>query len=141
MRPLDSSILEYLKTQRIGVLALRMPDGTPHAATVHFAYDELSSIFIFQTSPTYRKVEAVKNGETTASFVVGVDEGYMKTLQLDGMAQLVDTETIKEAYLNKFPEKRDKHPDNVFITFTASWWRFTDWTGPDGKKITSSELD
>jgi len=37
---IDKKILDYLKDQRVGVLAVEMLDGSPHGATVHFAHTE-----------------------------------------------------------------------------------------------------
>jgi uncharacterized protein YhbP (UPF0306 family) len=131
--------LEFLKHERVGVLAVRMKDGSPHAATVHFAVAPESSTFIFLTSPTYRKVEPLKQGDTAASLVVGTNEEVMKTLQLDGVARLEDSEEIRSAYFGKFPEKQGKHRDDLVVTFRPSWWRYTDWTFPDGKTIFLSD--
>ena len=50
---MDNSVIEYLKTQRVGVLAVEMPDGSPHAATVHFAHTESPLVFYFETNRDY----------------------------------------------------------------------------------------
>ncbi len=138
-------ILAYLKTQRIGVLAVEMPDGSPHAATVHFAHAEDPLVFYFETCRDYRKAEPLLARERTrASFVVGCDEGNMKTLQLDGTVALLKPEekTLFDAvYLGKFPEKKEKSqdPKYIFFKFTPTWWRFTDWTTAQRKMILTSE--
>lgn len=137
---MQKEILEYLKTQRIGVLAVEMLDGSPHGATVHFANNENS--FFFETSEGYRKTEPIlKNKKTRATFVVGCNEGDMKTLQLDGEVEMLDDnneDIFKEVYFGKFPEKLNKNyggAKQVHFSFTPKWWRFTDWTTPEGKKI------
>ncbi len=130
--------LDFLKTQRVGVIAVRTPQGTVHGATVHFAHSVEPLVCIFLASPTSMKVEALRQGAVPASFVVGTSEDVMKTLQMDGVATLAENDAVREAYFAKFPEKRAKHPDDAFFTFTPSWWRFTDWTAPDGKKIVTS---
>lgn len=127
-----------INTERAGVIAVQMLDGTPHAATVHFAYQPEPLTFIFLTSPTCRKLEALRAGDAPASFVVGTTEELNKTLQMDGIARLEDTEELRAAYFAKFPEKL-KHQDDVFFTFTPTWWRFTDWTLPQGKTIWLSD--
>ena len=130
---------DFIQTQRTGVIAVKMLDGTPHAATVHVAYRSDPACFIFLTSPKYRKLEPLRAGETPASFVIGTTEELNKTLQMDGIAKLEDTEDLRNVYFAKFPEKLDKHPDNVFFTFMPTWWRFTDWTAPKGKMILTSD--
>lgn len=145
---MPKEILDYLNTKRVGVLAVEMLDGSPHAATVHFAYDEDSGLFLFETDRRYRKSEPLFGKEATrASFVIGFEETNTKTLQLDGIAQLVKTEAGKElfekVYYGKFPEKAEKAKklgDNwVSFSFKPTWWRFTVWTEDKGKVIISSE--
>ena len=138
---MHQEILDYLKTQRVGVLAVEMMDGSPHAATVHFAHSEDPFIFYFETNREYRKSEALFGKEKTrASFVVGSTEDTMKTLQVDGVAELIqpqEREIYNSIYFGKFPKKKEKSegPSFVFFKFTPTWWRFTDWTTPTGKII------
>lgn len=139
MKKLPTEALDCVKKERVGVIAVKMPDGVPHGATVHFAWIDNPLTFIFLTSPTYRKVEPLRNGDTPATFVIGTTEELNKTLQMDGYARLQDSEEIRQAYFAKFPEKLGKHPDNVFFAFTPTWWRFTDWTLPQGKTIWRSD--
>ena len=136
---MKKEVLDFLKTQRVGVFAVKMLDGSPHGATVHFAHLESPFTFIFLTSPAYKKLEPLRQGESAASFVIGTTEEVMKTLQMDGVAKLADTEELRASYFGKFPEKLNKHPDDVFFIFTPTWWRFTDWTTPQGKVILTSE--
>lgn len=136
---MPKEVLDCINAQRTGVVAVKMLDGSPHVATVHFSHrlDPLS--FIFLTSPTYRKLEPLRAGETPASFVIGTTEEFNKTLQMDGIAKLEDTEDIRKLYFAKFPEKLNKHPEDIFFTFTPTWWRFTDWTLLQGKTIWLSD--
>ncbi len=139
------NIFEYLKTQRTGVLALEMLDGSPHAATLHFAHSENPLIFYFQTHSESRKAEPILNNKITkATFVVGANESEMKTLQIDGIVELIkpeEKEAYTQVYLGKFPEKLEKSNNPKFISFklTPTWWRFTDFKTPEGKKIWCSE--
>ncbi len=132
--------LNFLNTQRVGVIAVKMLDDSPHGATVHFAHTENPLTFIFLTTPTYRKCEPLWKGETIASFVVGTSEEIMKTLQMDGAAKLADTDELRKVYFAKFPDKLYKHPEDIFFTFTPTWWRYTDWTLPQGKTIFISDI-
>jgi hypothetical protein len=136
-------LLAFLSSQRVGVLAVRMLDGTPHGATVHFSHVSDPLIFAFETDDRYRKYEPLATGEPVpASFVTGFVEGASKTAQFDGVAQLVDSASPHVArYLEKFPEKKAKASGEhvVWLTFTPSWWRFTDWTLPEGKTVFNSD--
>jgi len=143
MHNMDKDILEYLKSQNVCVVAVEMPDGSPHGATVHFAHAEDPFTLLFLTSSTYRKSEALKAKESVrATVVIGSNEGDMKTFQLDGVASLLPKgDALEETYFMKFPEKREKYEGShdIFFTFTPTWWRFSDWTQPSGKAIRTSE--
>lgn len=141
---MNPEVLEYLKSQRVCVVAVEMPDGSPHAATVHFAISEDSMAFIIQTSPKYRKSEALLDKPSVrASLVVGLEEvagGKDKTFQLDGEARLVNPdEDLIQTYFDKFPEKGKKFSDDIFFVVTPVWWRFTDWSKPEGKTVFNSD--
>ena len=138
-------VQEYLKDQRVGVLAVEMLDGSPHAATVHFALS--GGTFVFLTDSKYRKAQPFMDGSNVrSSFVVGTEEApegeKEKTLQIDGVARLAgnDDATHREAYLTKFPSKaKYDGPDDIFLVLTPTWWRFTDWSAPGGKTVWLSD--
>lgn len=136
---MNTEILEYLRTQKVCVLAVEMPDGSPHAATVHFAFDEKSETFIIMTNPEYRKHEALANGATRASLVIGSTESDMRTFQLDGTACLSDSPEFLSIYLTLFPKAAHLYKKDVLFTFVPTWWRFTDWTRPEGKTVYTSD--
>lgn len=142
---MSKEILDYIKTQRVGVLAIEMMNGSPHAATVHFAHTEDPFVFYFETYKEYRKAEALTGREKSrASFVIGSDESNMKTLQLDGIVELLKPEEMEiygKTYFAKFPNKLEKYREKEFLCFklTPTWWRFTDWTNPQGKSIVLSQ--
>jgi uncharacterized protein YhbP (UPF0306 family) len=138
-------ILNYLRSQDLCVFAIEMMDGSPHAATVHFANSEYPFLFFFETDQTYRKSEALFGRPISrASIVIGVDGVNKRTLQIDGEARLLkdeEKESFKKVYYGKFPKKAEKpaSPDPVFFMFTPTWWRFTDYMDPAGKRILASD--
>ncbi len=138
---MPSEVFNYVKDQRIGVLAVEMLDGSPHAATVHFAYIENPFVLYFKTSNDTKKTEPLLEKKMTrASYVVGSNEGNMQTLQMDGIASIISPDEhaiFDTTFHGRFPEKVKKEPDPkaVFIKFTPTWWRFTDWTLPKGKTV------
>ena len=139
-------VINFIQAQRVAVIALEMMDGSPHAATVHFAFDESTQIFFFETSRAYRKCEPLFGREVSrASIVIGFDQNNMKTLQMDGEVKLITPGKqahFDEVYYAKFPMKKGKTYGSpaVFFSFTPTWWRYTDWTKPEGKLILSSEV-
>ena len=142
---MDAEILDYINSQRIGVLAVEMLDGSPHAATVHFANINKPLMFFFETDRDYRKSQPLFGRvDSRASLVIGFDESNAKTLQLDGSVRLINNsekDLFQKTYLTKFPEKQKKAAESnaVFFVFIPKWWRFTDWTKPEGKIILTSE--
>ena len=141
---MNQEILDYIKSQRVCVVALEMLDGSPHAATVHFAHQDDPLVFVIQTSPGYRKLESLLGKENTrASLVVGTEEHPEKkdkTFQLDGVAQIIDSDSdLAQLYREKFPDKSEKYANDIFFTVTPTWWRFTDWSKPEGKTIYTSD--
>lgn len=135
-------MLAFLRTKRVGVISVEMLDGSPHGAAVHFAHTEKPLAFIFLTDRKYRKSEPLLNrGITRASLVIGSSEDEMKSLQIDGEAALSEDQELKKIYFSKFPDKLGKYqgPDDIFFTFTPTWWRYTDWRKPEGKVILTSD--
>lgn len=124
---MDSKVLEYLKTQSVCVLAVEMPDGSPHAATVNFTHVEDPLTLVVMTGPTSRKHEALSKGVIRASMVVGVNDNDMRTLQMNGHASFSQHDDLQKLYYDKFPEAVHMFKKDVLITFTPTWWRFTDW--------------
>lgn len=143
MNRFPAHVISYIEHNRVCVLAVQMPDGTPHAATVHYAYDAEHNLFVCETYHEYRKMEAfAATGSTRVSVVIGSTEGDMRTLQIDGIAQLLTAPHAHiDLYMHTFPEKQGKYEAQKLVFFTASpmWWRFTDWTHPDGKRVECSE--
>lgn len=142
---MPKEVVDFIQSQFLSVLAIEMLDGSPHAATLHFAFDEEQSLFLFETYRPYRKCEPLFGREISrASLVVGFDESNRKTLQLDGEVHLIssDTEEIlfNKIYFGKFPKKKEKSLDPKFVKFLfiPKWWRYTDWENAAGKKILSS---
>jgi Pyridoxamine 5'-phosphate oxidase len=141
---MKAEILEYISNQRVCVVALEMPDGSPHAATVHYAHIGDPFTIIIQTSPKSRKYEPLlAHKSVRASVVIGLAEvagGKEKTFQLDGDAQVLDKNNLLvKTYLDKFPEKIGKWSEDIFLTVTPKWWRFTDWSKSEGKTVFNSD--
>lgn len=122
---------EFLLANTYCVLAVSDPEGKPHASMMHFAVGDVTHIY-FATSPGSRKAAALEHGSMPASLVVGSGESW-KTLQMDGtLEKITDAVKITEArgaLYAKYP--RDRYlegPDTVFMCFTASWYRYADFT-------------
>ena len=138
---MPQEIIDYINTEKVGVLAVQMLDKAPHAAAIHFAHSTDPFVFYFETGKGTMKAQSVlKNGSTKASFVLSNVE-VMKTLQLDGDVALTNDQLIKDIFFAKFPNKKTSYdPDkHILLIFKPTWWRFTDFKAEGGKRIISSE--
>lgn len=130
---MDTKINDFLITERVGTLSVIIADNTPHSATVHYSH-QLNPLKLFiQTSNSTTKAKPFLNGEIgKASFVVGFSEEEWLTFQMRGtIRQIVDPEVLSNIYkihYKKHPEaKQYKGPKTVFLEFTPTWWRYTDF--------------
>ena len=144
---MNSRMLEFLGSERICVFAVEMLDGSPHAAVLHVANTKDPLIFVFHTHEGYKKTESLQGrASVRASLAIGFKEGDgSKTFQADGVARLMNEsdQELRAAYLNKFPEKREKAaaPGIVFFCFMPTWWRFTDYSEAGKKTVYTSDGD
>ena len=138
---MSEKVLEFLKTKEVCTLAVQMLDGSPHAATVHFAYQAEPFTFVIFTNPKYRKAEPIlKKDKVLASMVItNEEEPNQKTLQLDGEITTLKAEEYRTVYLERFPKTAEKHSNDFPFIFTPTWWRFTDWSSPGGKTVITSD--
>ena len=130
---MDTRVVEILKKKRYGALAVNLPDGSPHAAAMAFAYEEKPLELFFLTDNKSRKMQLLHKGiPQKASFVIGFSEHPMVTLQIEGEIKVVEDrgriEEIKKIYFGKYPShKRYFHPGTSFLVLTPIWWRYTDF--------------
>lgn len=140
----EQQVLDFLNTNRVGVLSVLLKDGSPHGATVHFSHQNSPTKFFFLTDRTYKKCEALLEGNAVrASFVLGFSEDEMKTLQLDGTVRTVsdagELTALKEVHFKKIPTAKqyENDPDSVFLKFIPTWWQYTDYNTKPETRISS----
>jgi general stress protein 26 len=140
----DEKILNFLDSNRVGVLSVLLKDGSPHGATVHFSHQINPTKFFFLTDRKYKKCDALLEGNPVrASLVIGFSEEEMKTLQLDGTIRKVsDTEelsNLKEVHFKKIPTAKqyENDHDSVFLEFVPTWWQYTDYNTSPETRIAS----
>lgn len=136
--------LKLLEKERICVLSVVLPDGSPHGAVVHYSQQTEPVKLFIQTSPTV-KTEAIKSagGTAKASVVVGLNEPDFVTLQMRGNVRIVsdnsELENIYKIHYAKHPEAEQyKSPKTIFLEFVPTWWRYTDFN-TDPETIVISE--
>ncbi len=128
----DSLAYNFLIGNSFCVLAVKHPDGWPHASMMHFAPAARHFDIYLATSSASRKAEALVNDEVQASVVAGSVREW-KTLQMDGtLKQIIDPleiEKAKKAIYAKYPaDSARESNDTIFLHFTPVWRRYADFT-------------
>lgn len=131
---MDQKVLDFLTKHRVCSLTTTLPDGSPHAAAIHFSHKENPLTLYFSTENTSRKMTGLLKGEVVkGSVVVGFSEEEWITLQMDGEVRTIsdknELEEIHKVHYAKHPdsEKWKDDPATIFLTFTPTWWRYTDY--------------
>ena len=131
---MDQGILDLLSKERVCALSVCMPDRSCHTAAMHYSHIPDPLTIYIQTENTSKKMQGLKNGQPiAASIVVGFNEQEMKTLQIDGTVRLIaDTSSlpaIHQIHYSKHPhaEQYKNDPGTVFLAFTPTWYRYTDY--------------
>src|SRR3989338_4346938 len=127
---MEQKTLEFLAKHRVCSITTILPDGSPHAAALHYSHIEAPLTLYFSTENTSKKCQGLLNGEVVkGSVVVGFSEEEWVTLQMDGNIQAIaDKAKLEEVYkvhYLKHPnsEKYKDAPATIFLSFTPTWWR------------------
>src|SRR4030042_2635305 len=121
------TILDFIKTQNLAVIATVDPLGKPEAAVIEFG--ETNNLeLIFDAYDDSRKIQNIKKNNYTA-FVIGWDEDI--TVQYEGeVFELIGEELVKyqKIYIAKNPvvTKWQKTKGIKFYKVVPYWIRFSD---------------
>lgn len=125
-----SDILEFLRQNRLGVVATVGPQGEPQAAVMGLAVTPQLEL-VFDTLASTRKVANLRRDGRVAVAVGWSDE---RTVQLQGVADEPtgeELERIREAYFAAFPDGRERlrWEGILHVRVRPTWIRFTDYRG------------
>lgn len=143
MNSMNPTILNFLSKHKIGVISVTLTDGSLHSATVHYSHTENPFRIFIQTTNDTLKVQPFLNGQSgKGAMVIGFSEEDWLTLQMHGIVRMVsDLKELEEVHninFQKYPKsKRHIGPDTVFLEFTPTWWRYTDFNTRPETIITS----
>lgn len=131
---METKILDFLSNHRVSSLTTLLNDGTPHASALHYSHENNPLTLYFSTENTSRKTQALLDGKTVkASVVIGFSEEEWITLQMDGQVRAVTDSTelnaVQNVHYAKHPgsSKYKDDPTTIFLAFTPTWWRYTDY--------------
>ena len=143
---MNKTIFDFLSGNRVCALSVLLPDGSPHAAAVHFSHQAEPLELYISTQKTSRKCQALQGGGLAkASMVVGFSEEEWITLQMDGeVAAITDPAQLEAAqaiHYTKHPNSAQykNDPETMFLRFTPNWWRYSDFNTKPMTVIGSSQ--
>jgi len=141
---MNSQVTNFLAKERVCGLTVLIGAGIPHSATVHYSHQENPLKIFVQTSNKTEKAKPFLTGATgKASIVIGQSEEEWITLQMRGnIRAVINEEELKEIYKIHYKKHREaekyKNSNTVFLEFTPTWWRYTDFNTDPDTVITSS---
>jgi uncharacterized protein YhbP (UPF0306 family) len=131
-RATHTSVLEFMRSQSIGVETSASLSGVPQAAVIGYVVTDRLEIF-FDTVDSTRKAKNLRENPVIAFVIGGFSEGDERTVQFQGVADEpvgIELEQLKELYFGRFPDGRErlKWPGLVYFRARPTWLRFSDFS-------------
>ncbi|HEY5061612.1 MAG TPA: pyridoxamine 5'-phosphate oxidase family protein [Gemmatimonadaceae bacterium] len=126
-----TELLEFMRTQRLGVQTSVGAGGVPQAALVGVAVTD-SLELVFDTLATTRKLVNLRRNPRLAFVIGGWAHGDERTVQYQGTAdepQDDELARVKEAYFAAWPDGRLRQtwPGLVYVRVRPMWIRYSDF--------------
>ena len=133
-------VFEFMKNERLAVLATVAENGNPEAALMGFAVTPDLEI-VFDTVKTSRKYPNLKKNPRVA-WVIGCTTEI--TVQCEGIAEELagdDLAKYKKTYFAAFPEgpARESWPGITYFVVRPKWVRYCDYD-PSRRRIVEKEF-
>ncbi len=121
-------LIEFIRGQRLAVIASAGPGGAPQAAVVGVAVTDALEV-VFDTLGSTRKAQNLRR-DRSAALVIGWDDE--QTLQLEGAADEPvgeALERLKACYFQAFPDGRARlaWPGITYFRVRPTWGRWSDF--------------
>lgn len=136
-----NELYQFMKSERLAVLATVGNDNRPEAALMGFAVTPELEI-IFDTVKSARKYPNLKNNSRVA-WVIGCTTEV--TVQYEGIAQELETPEeltkYKKTYFEAFPDgpARESWPGITYFVVRPKWVRYCDYD-PARRRIEEQEF-
>ena len=127
-----TELLEFMRTQRLGVQTSVGAAGRPQAALVGVAVTS-SLELVFDTLATTRKLMNLRRNPRLAFVIGGWVDGDERTVQYEGIAdepQGAELARVKEAYFAAWPDGRLRQtwPGLLYVRVRPTWIRYSDFS-------------
>ena len=131
-RATQFTVLEFMRSQSLGVETSVSSSGMPQAAVVGYVVTERLEIF-FDTVDSTRKAKNLRENPRIAFVIGGFSPGEERTVQFQGVVDEpggIELEELKELYFGRFPDGRErlKWPGLIYFRARPTWLRFSDFT-------------
>lgn len=127
-------LLDFLGAEKVATLAVPIDaNGTLHIATMNYVHLLDPLRFYFMTSSKSEKCRLMNVQPVAAACNVGTYVGTPFTLQMRGIARILDKTQESEVLEAYFAKRGDKNrnvegPDSVLVEFTPDWARYTEFS-------------
>lgn len=123
-------VVQFIRSQTLGVVSTLGPGGEPQAALVGIAVTDDCEL-VFDTVESSRKATNLRH-DARVGVVVGGTMQDERTLQADGVADVPagsDREHILDVYLARFPDGRGRlsWPGITHVRIRPRWLRYSDF--------------
>lgn len=131
MNKQKEKILEFIKSQKLGVISTISEEGNPEAAVIGISeMDDLS--LLFGTLKQYRKYKNIKQNPNVA-LVIGWGD---VTVQYEGIAKELtgsEKEDAKQIHIQKLPssQKFAELSEQCYFKIVPKWIRYIDYAKDD----------
>jgi uncharacterized protein YhbP (UPF0306 family) len=131
-RATQATVLEFMRSQSIGVETSVSSSRIPQAAVVGYVVTENLEVF-FDTVDSTRKAKNLRENPYIAFVIGGFSAGDERTVQFQGIVDEptgIELERLKELYFDRFPDGRERLKWSGLVYFRArpTWLRFSDFT-------------
>lgn len=124
----DGTLIEFVRSRGVGVIATADPSGAPEAALMRLAITDDAEL-IFDTGTRSRKLHNIRERPHVAA-VIGWDDHV--SIQLEGMAEIptgANRERCVAAYLAQHPNMQDRAESShvAHVRVRVTWVRYADF--------------
>jgi pyridoxine/pyridoxamine 5'-phosphate oxidase len=121
-----AELVAFLRSEPLGVVSTVDNHGRPESALVGIAVTEFRDALelVFDTDATTRKVANLRANPRVA-IVVGGWGAHERTAQLEGIADELVDDRLREVYFAAHPSGRERAAIHIRVTIT--WARFSDF--------------
>lgn len=145
--------LEFLCDNRMAVLSTISESGESQSSLVYYVVDEHFPLFVITTKESRKVKNILKNNKVS---LVIYSEIPPIELQLEGIAEIVESHEKKNQMSERYLEVSNKNPDTInwppvmklpniegfdFIKITINWFKYSNFSEREGSIVEGTPAD